>query len=133
MTRTYRIEDFKEKYPNLAREILDGEGEGDLKIIFDASYIDPWKGYLPSAIDYIRRCKTVEEALEVLDYLVKHEELSVEEGVRLRRILEEKGLEYFGRRKEDDYYYKEARKFWRTLNRLLRGNAGLEARVEEKD
>ncbi|ADV65618.1 DUF2095 family protein [Desulfurococcus mucosus] len=112
MPGTYRIDDFRKKYPHLAREILDGEGGQSIELTVDMGYSDPWSGYVPTVIDYIRRCKSVSEALEVIDYLVKHEELSTRDAEELRTLLREKGLEFFGGRKQDDYYYKEARRYW---------------------
>ncbi|OYT38238.1 MAG: hypothetical protein B6U89_06160 [Desulfurococcales archaeon ex4484_58] len=110
------IDEFKKKYPNLAREILDGEGLS-IKISIDDKPPDPWRGYLPKPTDYIRRCKNIEEALEVIDYLEKRGEITREAANEYRRLLNEFGLEYFGPRKEDDYYYKKAYEYWRKLTR----------------
>jgi len=109
------IDEFRRKYPHLAREILDGEGLGiALEIESDKPVLDdPWRGYLPGVVDYLRRCKTVDEAFQVLDYMEKHGEITREEAEKYRSIIREHGLEYFGPRKEDDYYYKTAVKYWR--------------------
>uniref|UniRef100_A0A7J3PKP6 DUF2095 domain-containing protein n=1 Tax=Staphylothermus marinus TaxID=2280 RepID=A0A7J3PKP6_STAMA len=109
------IDEFRKKYPNLAREILDNEGLS-LTIKFEnKEYVldDPWRGYIPKVDDYIRRCKTVDEAVEVIDYLEKNGEITSDEARSYREILREKGLEYFGPRKTDDYYYKKAYEYWR--------------------
>ena len=110
------IDEFRKKFPHLAREILDGEGLGltiDIQSQKEKRLPDPWRGYTPGPQDYIRRCKTVEEALEVIDYLEKHGELSKEEAEEYRTLLSKYGLKYFGSRKEDDYYYKKAYEYWR--------------------
>ncbi|TXT59357.1 MAG: hypothetical protein BAJALOKI2v1_220030 [Promethearchaeota archaeon] len=43
----------------------------------------------PGAIDFIRRCKTKEEAFEILDYLLKREEIDKREYNSLKKKLEE--------------------------------------------
>ena len=47
----------------------------------------------PGAIDFIRRCKTNEEAMEILDFLLKREELTLEKYKELsNRISQDGGL-----------------------------------------
>jgi len=110
------IDEFKKRFPHLAREILGDEIPG-LVIEFEReeTYPDPWRGYVPSVEDYLRRCNTIEEAYEVIDYLEKHGEITHEEAENYRNILREHGLSYFGPKKEDDYYYKKAREYWLKL------------------
>jgi hypothetical protein len=114
MSSEYDVEDFKKKYPRLADELLRGKTK-HLKL--KVELIDPWRGYVPTVVDYIRRCKSIEEANEVLDYLVKRSELTIEEAEKYREILRNGGIEAFGGRKEDNYYYKEARRFWSRIRR----------------
>ncbi|MCC6041916.1 MAG: DUF2095 family protein [Desulfurococcaceae archaeon] len=123
MSQEYEIEEFKKRFPHLAEEILSGKTKS---IRLKVHIIDPWRGYVPTAVDYIRRCKTIEEAFEVLDYLVKRNELSLEEAEKYKELLRNGGIEAFGGRKEDNYYYKEARKFWAKLSRRAQGDVGEE-------
>ncbi|MEM4661197.1 MAG: DUF2095 family protein [Desulfurococcaceae archaeon] len=109
MCPEYNVEEFKRRYPRLADEVFGGKA---MKLALRVSILDPWRGYIPTAVDYIRRCRTVEEAFEVIDYLVKRNELSFEEAERLRAKLREGGIDAFGGRKEDDYYYKQAMRYW---------------------
>ncbi len=115
--------EFLEKYfPHLASEIKSGRTK---KIRIDAVRQDireaeriaqpkprrmPEKyrfwGYEPTVIDFIRRCDTEEEALEVINYLEKKGEISREYAERLRKQLKEKGLRSFGTKKEPGYYFK---------------------------
>ncbi|MFZ8791589.1 MAG: DUF2095 family protein [Thermosphaera aggregans] len=111
---SHDLEEFKKKYPNLYREIVEKEGKS-ITVGFDPSTIDPWRGYVPSVVDYIRRCKSVEEALEVVNYLRQRGEIGEREASELRSILEDKGLGFFGERKGDDYYYREASRYWESL------------------
>jgi hypothetical protein len=124
MSQEFEIEEFKKRFPHLAEEILSGKTKS---IRLKVHIIDPWRGYVPTVVDYIRRCKTIEEAFEVLDYLVKRNELSLEEAEKYRELLRNGGIEAFGGRKEDNYYYKEARKFWAKLSRRAQGG------VEEEE
>ena len=71
---------------------------------------DYLRGFDPQAIDFIRRAKTVEEALEVLHFLEKRNELSSEDCQKLKQQLQESGLESFGEHKEDGYYFEYQRK-----------------------
>lgn len=99
------IEEFKKKFPHLAKEILEGKKGQKLKLKI---YYDPWRGFQPGVIDFIRRARSVEEALEVINYMEKRGEISHDEAEALRKQLKEKGLESFGPRKYDGYYLKEA-------------------------
>ena len=45
----------------------------------------------PGAIDFIRRCKTNEEAMEILDYLLKREELTPERYKELSNQISQEG------------------------------------------
>ncbi|MEM1627899.1 MAG: DUF2095 family protein [Desulfurococcaceae archaeon] len=114
MSQEFDVEEFRKRFPHLAGEILDNKTK-QITLKVDKHLIDPWKGYIPTAIDYIRRCSTVKEAHEVINYLIKRGELKAEEGYEIMKIIETQGLEAFGGRKEDDYYYKEARKYWNML------------------
>lgn len=119
-----RIEDFRKKYPHLARELLDEDTGMDLELIIERMPPDPWRGYTPGVIDYLRRCKDLEEAFEVIDYLERMGELTREEAEEYRAILREKGLEAFGPPKEDNYYYKKATEYWKMLERMSKRNKG---------
>ncbi len=112
------IEEFKRKYPNIARELFsDDKPEGSsIDVRFETPLTDPWRGYLPGPIDYIRRAKTLEEALKVIDYLEEHGEITVDEANMYREKLLKEGLEAFGPRKEDNYYYRKAMEYWRRMS-----------------
>lgn len=109
MCPEYDAEEFRKRYPKLADEMF---GRKAMKLSLKVSILDPWRGYIPTVVDYIRRCRTVEEAFEVIDYLVKHNELSLEEAEKLKAKLREGGIDAFGGRKEDNYYYKQAMRYW---------------------
>ena len=82
----------------------------------------------PSAIDFIRRCKTKVDALEILDYLLERNELEIQEYNALKnRITEEGGLEKLiikcGGLKTPGYY---ERKFPREIKILDDKNENLD-------
>lgn len=115
----YSIDEFKKKFPKLAEEIFGGTAK-KLELRVEMGFSDPWRGYVPTVIDYIRRCRTVEEALEVINYLLKHGELTQDEAKALESLLRSGGIEAFGGRKEDDYYYKQARRYWQLMRAKMR-------------
>ena len=67
---------------------------------------DPYRfaGYDPNAIDFIRRCDTEEEAIEIIIFLEKKGDLTSEQAQALRKQLLEKGLRSFGEKKEEGFY-----------------------------
>jgi len=101
-------EEFREKYPNIAREL---GGKGTIKInAVRSTLLEGEKaahaeyGYEPTAVDYLRRCSTEEQALEIINYLEGRGEIEEGYARRLRRQLAEQGLGSFGSHKEPGYY-----------------------------
>lgn len=101
---------FRKLFPNLYREI-------ELKkmsISIDAVRLDeveaekeasrPKSPTLPTLIDYLRRCDTDEEALEVINYLERRGEVTSEHAEKLRKQVTEHGVRSFGKKKEWGYY-----------------------------
>ena len=75
----------------------------------------PEELYDPKAIDFIRRCCNKEEAIEILDYLLKRGEIPQEEYDFMKnKVSQERGLkeliEEHGGFKEPGYYEKKFRK-----------------------
>ena len=101
-------DEFKKRFPAIAKEMEEGKGKADLE--FEVEPSKPQRrfaGYDPDVIDFIRRCSGEEEALEIIEYLRGREEITVEEAERLYRQLEEEGLRSFGPKKELGYYERE--------------------------
>jgi len=103
---------FKRFFPHLSREI---EAKKQ-RVVISSVRSDPqtgesassgmFDGYVPDVIDFIRRCDNEKQALEIVEYMEKREEISPDHARRLRRQLKEKGVRSFGPKKEDDYYSK---------------------------
>ena len=106
-------DEFRRKFPHLAKEIEDKE----MSVRIDSVRTEPveeeretFSGHTPDAIDFVRRCDTVEEALEIINYLEKRGELSFDQAVRLRAQLKTHGLRSFGPKKEVGYYERRGKR-----------------------
>ena len=97
------------------------ESETEIKTTTKPMEKDYLRGFDPQAIDFVRRAKTNEEALEVLNFLEQKGELSTEQCENLKQQLAEKGLASFGEHKEDGYYFEYQRK--RHLEEKMRLSA----------
>lgn len=100
-------EELRKKYPNLWNEINGQNILSENSSIKDI-LIDKFRGYVPNAIDYLRRCENNEEAEKTIAYLLQKGEIAPEYAEKLRKQLKEKGLRSFGLKKEDGYYLREA-------------------------
>jgi len=101
---------FRKLFPNLYREM-------ELKkmsVSIDAVRLDreeaekeasrPRAPTAPTPMDYLRRCDTDEEAMEVIEYLERKREISSDLAKRLREQVSRRGVRSFGRKKEWGYY-----------------------------
>ncbi|PUA31386.1 MAG: hypothetical protein B9J98_06400 [Candidatus Terraquivivens tikiterensis] len=107
----FEIEEFRRRFPNLYREIV----QKKMSIRIDAQRdseeraeeaMNVLRGGLPGPVDYIRRCDTDEEAIKLVDYLESRGEVTKEEADRLRKQIAEMGVRSFGPKKELGYYSK---------------------------
>ena len=104
---------FKRHFPNLSREmeaekqrVMISSVRSDLQT-GERSSSRRFDSYTPDVIDFLRRCDNEKQALEIVDYMEKREEVSTDYARRLRKQLREKGVRSFGPKKEDDYYSKQ--------------------------
>lgn len=105
--------DFRRRFPNLAEELESGKGTYEVtnvngEIVTEKGGRDPFSGYTPTAIDYLRRCDNESQAEETINYLAKKGEISKEYADQLRKVLKDHGLRGFGPKREDDYYLRKA-------------------------
>ncbi|MGQ9542871.1 MAG: DUF2095 family protein [Candidatus Bathyarchaeia archaeon] len=98
--------EFKKRYPNLWREIARGKLNSRLRVTRLRD--DKFRGYIPDATDYIRRCETSEQAEETIRYLLEKGEISPSQAEGLLKQLRTLGLRSFGPKKEDGFYLREA-------------------------
>ncbi len=112
-------ERFRRLFPHLAEEIERGVAKVSINAIrwderageeaaTTRPYQDPWAGYMPDVVAFIRRCDTEEQALEIIDFMEREGQISPEYAEKLRKQLREEGLRSFGPKKEPGYYFKMA-------------------------
>ncbi len=106
-------EDFEKMYPKLNRELREGrtvrlEIRRDMGTESDAKETARKivKHFTPAITDFIRRCDNIEQAMEIVDYMLKRQEISETEARRIKTQLKENGLRSFGSKKEADHYLK---------------------------
>ncbi len=107
-------EDFKKRFPALTKELsmtqphikIDGVRTNPDKQTSGRQISGKnWQGYDPDIIDFIRRAKSEEEAIEVIDYMLHREEISKPYAKRLITQLNEEGLKSFGSSKKVGFYF----------------------------
>jgi len=100
------LEYVDEKLAKKIEEDIEKEAEFSEKIV---SMPDPFKfaGYDPNVIDFIRRCDTIDQAMEILDFLENIGDISTKDGEKLRKQIETEGLRSFGPKKEKGFYFSQ--------------------------
>lgn len=105
---------FKKMFPHLAKELSNGENAIPIDSVepipeeMEKVQPDKFHNYLPTVVDFIRRCNTNEEAYEIIAYMEKRCEIAHEYAQELKKQVVEKGVRSFGAKKENDYYFKES-------------------------
>ena len=123
---------LKKIFPNLYRELEEDASENKVSINSDcvdndevvkempeiediceeeflksAKTVDKLQHFNPSAVDFLRRCDTAEQAREIISYLQKKGELTQDQAKELEYKLKRKGVRGFGSKKEENYYFRE--------------------------
>ena len=104
---------FKKLFPHLAKEMESGRSKADVNDNIEsgepkANYkARKWAGYDPDIVDFIRRCETVKQAEEVVDYMESRGEITAERAAEIRKQIAEEGLRSFGPKKEEGFYQKD--------------------------
>lgn len=112
LTIEYDVNEFSQNLPNLANELANDENPGRLhikEVAFEDGVPDD-----PGVNDFIQRCNTVEEALEIVEYLKKRKEITPEVAQKCIQRLKSKGLSDFGPHRDPGYYeqtFRRNRKF----------------------
>jgi len=103
LTIEFDAKDFKKSLPHLSSELIGGEKKINIQGIQN-TIPDP------GAIDFIRRCRSKEEAFEIIDFLLKRNEISLDEFHSLKDQIKNQGLSSFGHQKKKGYYEKKYRR-----------------------
>jgi hypothetical protein len=105
--------EFKRKFPHLYEELEDSppteEADSESPESMDTEK-DKSGEYIPEFRSYIRRARTNDEAVEVVNYLRKRGELSEKHASGLLKQIKEQGVRSFGSLKTWGYYEREFRK-----------------------
>jgi len=99
--------EFKEHFPVLYREIAEGEinlEEEESRTKLGSKRLRKFQGYMPGVIDFICRCKTEAEALEIIEYMLSKGEITEDYASSLKEHLKDKGLEFFGEHRAPGFY-----------------------------
>ncbi len=103
LTLSYKKEEFLEHFPYLIKEISEKTKSIEINSIncqieqihkekFQISKNDyPNELYNPGAIDFIRRCSSKKDAINILDYLMKRNEINKEDYKSYKNIISQKG------------------------------------------
>jgi len=107
-----RREEFKQRFPHLAEE-LDSD---NMKLQIESVRTVPEEAdkaasnlsaYIPTAIDYLRRCDNEMDAFDTISYLESKREITTQYAAKLKAQLKRHGLGSFGARKKDDHYQRK--------------------------
>ena len=104
LTISYKKIQFNEYFPTLLEEITGNKKKVRIESIesdlnppsTNRTHPIPNELMYPGAIDFIRRCSTKEEAVSILDFLLKREEITNPDYLAIKEeISEEDGLNRF--------------------------------------
>ncbi len=112
----YEEEEFRKTFPALAREIEEGGLGIDAYRLSEKEALEEeefelqdFSGYSPTVIDFLRRCETDDEALEIINWMERRGEITPEMAKDLRITLTKKGVRAFGPKKEWGWYERHGR------------------------
>ncbi|GAB6101444.1 DUF2095 domain-containing protein [Thermococcus atlanticus] len=110
----YEREEFEERFPHLSRELEERGIPIEAYRLDEDEVIDEdirdFSGYRPTVIDFLRRCETDDEALEIINWLEERGEITPEMARDLRITLVKKGVRAFGSKKEWGWYEKHRKR-----------------------
>ena len=120
LTISYDKDELIKHFPNLLTEIKGKRKSVKIDSVKEYDNAFPRELANPGAIDFIRRCTSEEEALSILDYLLKRKEISTKKYESLKEeICQENGLQKLinrhGGLKRPGYY---ERKYRSNINNI---------------
>ena len=108
LTVEYDREDFTKSFPTLTEELDNKKHLPGIEI--GGIQYDKMTPSDPKLIDFILRCSTNEEAMEVIIFLEKRKDITSLEAERARKQIENEGLTSFGPKRTTNYYEQVYRK-----------------------
>ncbi|MBE0525464.1 DUF2095 domain-containing protein [Candidatus Thorarchaeota archaeon] len=103
-------EEFRRNFPALSTELEEGNTQefiidGVRTVSEESESKEEEKiDYTPDVVDYIRRCDTLTQANEIVDFLAKQGEISEGQAKAIKSQLKSDGIRSFGAKKEKDHY-----------------------------
>ncbi len=85
-TKTYKIDGVR----TMSEETVPTKGEKE--------------AFEPDVVDYIRRCDTMSQAMEIVEFLLKQSEITSAQAREIKSQLKADGIRSFGSKKEKDHY-----------------------------
>lgn len=98
---------FRTAYPALNKELESGTakvGIDGVRTMSEKTETTSTERFLPDVVDYIRRCDTTDQAVEIINYMLKRGEINKKEARKFKSQLKANGLRSFGTKKETDHY-----------------------------
>ncbi len=100
-------DEFRRNYPTLSKELEEGATQSfridGVRTVSEESNEEK-VSYTPDVVDYIRRCDTLSQANEIVDFLTKQGELTQSQARAIKSQLKSEGIRSFGSKKEKDHY-----------------------------
>ena len=100
-------EEFRLAYPALTKELEEGSTQAfkidGVRTVSEETREES-TSYTPDVVDYIRRCDTLSQANEIVDYLAKQGEITPAQAKAIKSQLKSEGIRSFGSKKEKDHY-----------------------------
>lgn len=104
---------FKKMFPNLTEEMNSEKQKVNINSVrSNRKAIEKKKetrknlsNYDPDIIDFLRRCDTNQQAVEIIAYMENRGEITHNYAQKLRQQLKKKGVRSFGSKKEEGYYF----------------------------
>ena len=101
-------EEFRRNFPTLSKELEEGRTQtipiDGVRTVSEESREEEKIDYTPDVVDYIRRCDTLTQANEIVDFLAKQGEITVGQARAIKSQLKSDGIRSFGTKKEKDHY-----------------------------
>lgn len=102
-------DEFRQNFPALSKELEEGSTKSFKIDGVRMMSEEPEQGqerqtFTPDVVDYIRRCDTVPQAMEIVDFLTKQGEITATQAKAIKSQIKTEGIRSFGSKKEKDHY-----------------------------
>lgn len=102
-------DEFRQSFPALTKELEEGNTQsfkidGVRTMSEESDQGQEKQTFTPDVVDYIRRCDTVPQAVEIVDFLAKQGEITAAQAKAIKSQIKTEGLRSFGAKKEKDHY-----------------------------